>query len=82
MINLIMAIGINHQAGESIASLHASTWLSKNSFFVPLLSITCENAKKSEIDDKQRLFHGNAMRPNGAYFAQHERSPTHANCSF
>ena len=31
---------------------------------------------------KQRLFHGNAMRPKGAYFAQHERPTTYANCSF
>ncbi len=29
--------------------------------------------KKTKNRVKQRLFHGNAMRPKGAYFAQHER---------
>jgi hypothetical protein len=29
--------------------------------------------KKLQNRVKQRLFHGNAMRPKGAYFAQHER---------
>jgi hypothetical protein len=30
-------------------------------------------AKKTKNRVKQQLFHGNAMRPKGAYFAQHER---------
>ena len=38
--------------------------------------------KKTKNRVKQRLFHGNAMRPKAAYFAQHERPTTDANVSF
>ncbi|WP_404359046.1 glycosyltransferase [Methylotuvimicrobium sp. KM1] len=45
---------------------------SQETAFLPLLSITCGDAKKAEIDGKQRLFPGNAMRTKGAYFAQYK----------
>jgi hypothetical protein len=35
--------------------------------------MTCQDIKIQKNYVKQRLFHGNAMRPKGAYFAQHER---------
>jgi hypothetical protein len=52
---------------------HASTGFSINSFFMHIKSTTYKLTKKLQNRVKQRLFHGNAMRPKGAYFAQHER---------
>jgi hypothetical protein len=72
----------NHPPGGCVIGRPCFDFALKKQLFCAY-KIKCLQAdKKIKNRLKQRLFLVNAMRPKGAYFAQHERPITHANCIF
>ena len=62
-----------HPAGKGEETRSCFDWALKKQLFMLTKSTTYNLTNKLQNRVKQGLFHGNAMCPKEAYFAQHER---------
>ena len=62
-----------HPTGECEETRSCFDWALKEQLFYDYKINYLQADKITKNRVKQRLFHGNAMRPREAYFAQHER---------